>query len=308
MISIENDPPLAAAIAAVPEWEGLQIGVTPITTGITNRNFLIEAGDEAFVLRLAGKDTELLGIDREAECEAGRAAAAAGVGPEVYAWLPLHGSLITRFVSGAHIPEADLQLEPVLTSVVGSVRAFHACPPISAEFPVFRVVENYRRIATERGIRVPDAYEEAHAVADRIEVSFSDAPATPVPCHNDLLNANFLLDGDHVWIVDYEYAGMGDPFFDLGNLSINNGLTPPAVETLLRLYFGSVRDVHRARLNLMQLMSDFREAMWGVVQQSISELDVDYVAYARTHFDRLLANAHDDRFVEWIAAARSPVR
>ena len=124
-----------------------------------------------------------------------------------------------------------------------------------------------------------------------------------VPCHNDLLNANFLLDGDHVWIVDYEYAGMGDAFFDLGNLSVNNGLTPEAQEILLRLYFGRVRDVHRARLALMQLMSDFREAMWGVVQQGISTLDVDYVAYADTSLRAVADQRERRRFADWLAAA-----
>jgi thiamine kinase-like enzyme len=94
-----------------------------------------------------------------------------------------------------------------------------------------------------------------------------------------------------VWIVDYEYAGMGDPFFDLANLSVNNGLDAQAQEMLLRHYFGEVADAHRARLALMRLMSDFREAMWGVVQQAISTLDVDYVNYAERHFTRLLTNA-----------------
>jgi thiamine kinase-like enzyme len=303
-----NDPQLEAAIEAVPGWEGRQIGVTPITTGITNRNFLIEAGDEAFVLRLAGKDTDLLGIDRGAESEAGRAAAAAGVGPEIYAWLPQHACLVTRFVTGAHIPTEDLEREDVLTSVVGSIRAFHACPPISATFPVFRIVESYERIASDRGVAVPAAYDDAHAVAERIEAAFSAAPMPDSTCHNDLLNANFLRDGDHVWIVDYEYAGMGDPFFDLGNLSVNNGLPPEAQETLLALYFGRVADVHRARLALMRIMSDFREAMWGAVQQAISTLDVDYVEYATRHFARLLGNAADDRFDGWLGAARAPVR
>ena len=179
------------------------------------------------MLRLAGRDTELLGIDREAECEAGRAAAAAGVGPRrsmrelsrtSAAWSP--GSS-----PGASIPEADLQRETVLASVVGSLRAFHSCPPISSEFPVFRLVESYPRIASDReAVKIPGAYDDAHEVAARIEASFDAAPMTPATCHNDLLNANFLLDGDHVWIVDYEYAGMGDPFFDLGNLAVNNGL------------------------------------------------------------------------------------
>ena len=105
-------------------------------------------------------------------------------------------------------------------------------------------------------------------------------------CHNDLLNANFLLDGDHVWIVDYEYAGMGDLFFDLGNLSVNNGLTPQAPGDAAVAVLRRRHDVHRARLALMRVMSDFREAMWAVVQQGISTLDVDYVVVRRhrAHF------------------------
>jgi thiamine kinase-like enzyme len=302
------DPALEAAIAAVPGWEERHIGITPITAGITNRNFLIEADHEVFVLRLAGRDTELLGIDREAEWEAGRAAAAAGVGPEVYAFLPQHGCLVTRFVQGTHISEEALQREDVLASVVGSIRAFHACPPIRSSFPVFRIVEDYRRLAADRRVTIPNAYDDAHAAADRIEAAFGSVPMPPATCHNDLLNANFLLEGDHVWIVDYEYAGMGDPFFDLGNLSVNNGLGSQAQETILRQYFGRVEDVHRARLALMRIMSDFREAMWGVIQQAISTLEVDYVAYAETHFTRLLANVADEWFDDWLAAAAAPVR
>ena len=302
------DPALEAAIAAVPGWEGRHIGITPITAGITNRNFLIEADHEVFVLRLAGHDTELLGIDREAEWEAGRAAAAAGVGPEVYAFLPQYGCLVTRFVQGAHISEEDLQQQDVLASVVGSIRAFHACPAIRSSFRVFRIVQDYRRLAADRRVTIPAAYDDAHAAADRIEAAFNASPMPPATCHNDLLNANFLLEGDHVWIVDYEYAGTGDPFFDLGNLSVNNGLGSEAQETVLRLYFGHVEDVHRARLALMRIMSDFREAMWGVIQQAISTLDVDYVAYAETHFHRLLTNVDDERFDDWLAAAAAPVR
>ena len=142
-------------------------------------------------------------------------------------------------------------------------------------------------------------------MAGRIEAALARAPLPDTTCHNDLLNANFLREGNHVWIVDYEYAGMGDPFFDLGNLSINNGFSQPAQETLLRLSFGEVTDAHRARLGLMRIMSDFREAMWGVVQQGLSSLDFDYVAYAAKHFSRLLATAADVRFDDWLEAVAS---
>jgi thiamine kinase-like enzyme len=301
------DPDVEAAIEAVPDWNGLPATITPITAGITNRNFRVDVGDGSFVLRIAGRETELLGIDREAEFEAGRTAASVGVGPEVIAWLPEHSCLITRFVDGANIPEEDLQREDVLSSVVRSIRAFHASPPIRSRFPVFRIVERYQELASSRGVVVPPAFAEAHAVAERIERAFERAPMPLTTCHNDLLNANFLLEDDHTWIVDYEYAGMGDPFFDLGNLSINNGLSAEAQESLLRLYFLEVGDVHRARLALMRIMSDFREAMWGVVQQALSTLDFDYVDYADRHFARCLASGSDTLVGAWLEAGGAPV-
>jgi len=301
------DPPadLATAIEAVPGWSvGAVSAFSELTGGITNRNFKVEIGEEAFVVRLVDSDTALLGIDRAAEEEAGRAAAAAGVGPEVVAAAP--GALVTRFVDGTPIPHEDLGREEILASVMRSVRLFHACPPIGSAFPVFRIVERYRDLATSRGVPIPTAYEDAHALADRIGAAFARAPMPLITCHNDFLNANFLREGDHTWIVDYEYAGMGDPFFDLGNLSINNGLGPDAQELLLRLYFGDVDDGHRARLGLMRIMSDFREAMWGVAQQALSTLEFDYVDYADRHFARLLETAQDDRFEGWLRLAGSP--
>jgi aminoglycoside phosphotransferase (APT) family kinase protein len=303
--AMSEDPRLGPALAEV--WPGAPTTVTPIEAGITNRNFRVDVNDDVFVLRLAGADTELLGIDRDDEVEAGRVAAAAGVGPEVVAFLPELGCVVTRFVDGAPIPEERLGDPAVMRSVVASIRAIHGCPAIRATFPVFRIVERFRDTAAERGVTIPSAYDDAHEVAARIEVALSAAPAPLRTCHNDLLNANFLVDGDHTWIVDYEYAGMGDPFFDLGNLSVNNGLDDAAQGLLLAEYFGDVRDVHRGRLALMRIVSDFREAMWGVVQQAISKLDFDYVGYADRHFTRLLTNAADERVEGWMRAAASPI-
>ncbi len=299
---MRTDPRLDAVLERL--WPGREPTLTPLTAGITNANVKVELDGEAFVVRLPGLDTELLGIDRKAELEATRTAAAAGVGPEVVDFVD--GCLVTRFVPGEPISEEDLQRDHVLAKIVRSVRAIHAAPPIASTFPVFRIVEAYRDLAASRGVSIPDAYDVARTKAVRIERAFERHPMPPTTCHNDLLNANFLMDGDHVRIVDYEYAGMGDPFFDLGNLAINNGLGPDAQDTLLRLYFDDVRDVHRARLGLMRVISDFREAMWGVLQQGISTLDVDYVAYAEKHFGRMLENAADDRFDAWLEAAGGP--
>src|SRR6476661_474290 len=184
--AMSDDPRLEPALATV--WPGRATAVVPIEAGITNRNYRVEVDDETFVLRLAGTDTELLGIDREAEVEAGRVAAEAGVGPGVVAFEPDLGCIVTRFVGGDPIPEEELGNEGVMRSVVSSIRAIHGSRPIRATFPVFRIVEGFRDIAGDRGVRVPDDYQAAHAVTGRIEGAFAAAPAPLTTCHNDLLN------------------------------------------------------------------------------------------------------------------------
>jgi thiamine kinase-like enzyme len=125
-----------------------------------------------------------------------------------------------------------------------------------------------------------------------------------VPCHNDLLSANFICSDGRVWIVDWEYAGMGDRYFDLANLSINNGFGEDDDRRLLEAYFREPATAQRfAWLRLMRAMSDFREAMWGVVQTAASELDFDFAGYAAEHFERLMGTAADPRFEGWLEEA-----
>ena len=303
------EPDLAAAIEAVPAWAGLApAAVVPLTAGITNRNFRVDIGGASYVVRLPGQDTGLLGIDRGREWEATRAAAAAGVGPEAVAFLPESGVVVTRFLDAAPLPVEDLEREDVLARVVAAIRTLHAMPPIPGRFSPFRVVREYRRVAARRGVPIPSAYAVALEHAIEIETALRAVPRPPVPCHNDLLTANFLMRDDRVYLVDYEYAGMGDPVFDLGNFSIENDLSEDAQRTLLERYFGTVTSRALARLKLMRIMSDFREAMWSVVQQGISTLNVDYAAYAHRHFDRCLASAGDPRYRSWLATASSSTR
>jgi len=283
---------VAAAVERV--WPGRDARVEVLGGGITNHNLKVVIDGESFVLRVAGKGTGLLGIDRLVELAATQAAAALGLGPEVVAFVEPEGWLVTRFVEGA-VPPLERMREPgTLQHVARALRAFHGGPGIPGSFDSFRVVETYRQTALDRGGSVPEAYEWAHAIAARIEVQRStDAH---VPCHNDLLNANFLEDGERLWIVDWEYAGMGDRFFDLANFAINHELEDEASRAFLEAYFGELREVDGETLELMRFMSDFREAMWGVVQSAVSELDFDFDAYASEHFERLRRTAESPTF------------
>ncbi len=224
------------------------------------------------------------------------AAAGVGVGPEVTAFIRPEGYLVTRFITGSPVSDEAVHRPETLRRVADSLRRIHDGPAIPGLFVPLRIADAYRALAIERGVPIPPEYELAAAIGRRIELAFLSNPLELRPCHNDLLNANFIDDGARIRIIDWEYAGMGDPFFDLGNFSINHELTLDEDEVLLAAYDGDVRPARLARLTLMRVVSDFREAMWGVLQQGISSLDVDFVAYAAASFDRLLANVATGRF------------
>ena len=289
---------LVRAMQRVPELAGRELTLTQLSGGITNRNFRVDASgtSDQWVIRLAGNDTHLLGISREVEHAATVAAAGVGVGPEVTAFIRPEGYLVTRFIVGSPVPDEAVRRPETLRRVADSLRRIHDGPAIPGLFVPLRICEAYRALAIERGVRIPAAYDEAAAIGRQIERAFLADPIELRPCHNDLLNANFIDDGTRIRIIDWEYAGMGDPFFDLGNFSINHELTRAQDRILLEAYDGAVRPDRLARLTLMRIVSDFREAMWGVLQQGVSTLDVDFDGYATTRFERLLANAADSRF------------
>ena len=278
--------------------------LTPLDGGITNRNFKVNMGGRAYVVRVPGKDTSLLGIDRGTERDSGELASGLGIAPKVVAMGTDPAYLVTEFVEGETLTPERLREPENLESVATALRALHSSGAhLNKSFDSFRVVEEYARTASERGVDVPEAYKEAHGHSTRIEAALSGPEHEHVPCHNDLLAANFIR-GDRFWVVDWDYAGMGNRYFDLGNFTVNNELDEAEIATFLRDYFQEEPGERRAAtLMLFRFMSDFREAMWGVVQKGISDLDFDFDDYALKHFSRMHdASAHPD-FERWLEQA-----
>jgi thiamine kinase-like enzyme len=294
-------PELADIIARLePELGALEGDPRPLDGGITNRNYKLRLGGEDLVLRLCDHGAEVLGIDRSTEEIASRRAAAEGIAPPVVAFLADVPALVTRWLPGGDVALEEMRTPGVLAQVAGMLRRLHATPALPTPFAIFRLVEEQRALADG----LPDSYERLLALAHRIEAAASGPEHVPVSCHNDLLTANFVRDGARVCIVDWEYAGMNDRYFDLGNLSVNNGFDAEHDRTLLELYFEEpVTEARFASLQLFRIVSDFREAMWGAVQLRRSELDFDYAAYANEHFTRLERAASDPRVEEWLAVA-----
>jgi thiamine kinase-like enzyme len=300
-------PELTEAIARLSALLGpRQGGVLQLEGGITNRNFRVNFGGTDYVVRLPGKDTALLGIDREAERLATKKAAELGLGPNVAAMLDEPPCLVTGFVESRAVAAAEVREPEALASIGRGLRAFHESGlELPTDFYVSEITSGYAEIASERGVLLPDAYDDARDCARKVTKAVRRDPEhEPLPCHNDLLTANFLHDGRRMLIVDWEYAGMGDRYFDLGNFAVNNELGDAEEERLLEAYFGEPPTARRkAALKLFRFMSDFREGMWGVVQTAVSDLDFDFRGYADKHFARLAATIEDERFRRWLKEA-----
>jgi thiamine kinase-like enzyme len=260
----------------------------PLDGGITNRNFRARFGGRDYVIRLPGKDTSLLGIDRSAERQANECAAALGVAPAVAAMLDDPQALVTGFVQGEQMTAEMLREPGALAEVARSMRSVHESgSTVPSRFDSFRLVEEYAATAAERGVELPAAYAAAHGRSQAIEAALEGPEHQPVLCHNDLLAGNFLR-GGRIWLVDWEYAGMGDRYFDLANFAVNNELNAAQQQAFLDFYWHDDPPADSlADLKRMMFMSDFREAMWGVVQSGISDLDFDFDDYAAKHFARL---------------------
>jgi thiamine kinase-like enzyme len=269
--------------------------------GITNRNFRVALGESEYVVRRPGKDTDLLGIDRAAERLANGAAAELGIAPAVAA--SLEQCLVTEYVLSSPLSAQDVA--SAAAEIAVALRAFHESDVLlPVRFHVPDLLLSYAAIVRARGGELPAQYAEVQAVAERIDAAL--ALQEPRPCHNDLLTSNMIRahEAERILIVDWEYAGMGDPRFDLGNLSVGNEFDEAADDALIGAYYGEpADDARRAALKLMRVLSDAREAAWGVVQAEISELEFDFIGYAQPFFDRVHATSTDPQFDQWIGVA-----
>ncbi len=294
------------AIARVPAWKDASgLTVTPIDGGITNKNYRVDHGDDSYVVRIVGANTDLLGINRDHEYAANLAAGKLGIAPQVFYFIQPEGCLVTRFIKGKPLPPAELKLPENLRMVARMLKNFHSLPPIPGVFWVPQIVKDYARIARQYHITFPDNFDWLIDCLEEAEAAFARDPLPQRPCHNDLLNENFLVENEHIYILDWEYAGMGDLYFDLANLSVNHEFSDEEDQLLLSFYFGEVSSMNWARLKVMRIISDYRESMWGLVQIGISELDFDFRGYADKHFNRLTSNLSDPRWQEWLSIIKS---
>ena len=264
-----------------------KVDPVPVGGGITNQNFVVENNGERFFVRI-GDDIPEHGVMRFNEAAASRAAAAAGISPAVVHQAP--GALVLRFIDGRTFTEADVQKPENLERIVALVRRCHSDIPKyfrgpALTFWVFQVLRDYAATLNEGGSRMLGELPHLLDIASQLEHAVG--PVDLVFGHNDLLAANFIDDGERLWLVDWDYAGFNSALFDLGGLASNNTLTPGQEDWLLETYFESpVTDTLRRQYAAMKCASLLRESLWSMVSEIHSTLDFDYVAYTTENLKR----------------------
>ena len=295
----EEQSELQQIIHAIPALAGVK--ETPQRLGgLTNRVYAF--GD--FVLRVPGKGTEEY-INRTNEVVMAKAAAAAGVSPQVIHADPNSGIMVTR-----RVVATTMSPEKFRTTSDAVARAGHALAKLhrsSGSFPsrfeLFAVMEDYFKILVSKNYALPDGYQHAMQEAHAIRNTLAKHPVPLVPCHCDPLCENFLDDGKLMWIVDWEYGGMNDPMWDLGDLSVEGSFTPEQDLELIHAYFGGTASpADGARMVIYKAMCDLLWALWGLIQHANKNPAEDFAAYAANRFKRCKDLMATKDFAQHIAA------
>ena len=282
--------PVLAEIKAAPQRLG----------GLTNRVYAV--GD--YVLRIPGMGTEEY-INRANEVVMAREAATAGVSPQVVHADAKSGIMITRRVLGVTMSPEKFKTDAGSVARAGQALAklHHSNGSFPSRFELFAVMNDYFKILVTKNYILPDGYQDAMKEAEIIRNTLAQGPAPLVPCHCDPLCENFLDDGKRMWIVDWEYGGMNDPMWDLGDLSVEGAFTPAQDEVLIHAYFGGpASSADYGRMVIYKAMCDLLWALWGLIQHANNNRAENFANYAANRFNRCKALMAIPEFSQHMAA------
>jgi thiamine kinase-like enzyme len=300
-----NDAQLDALLDRLPVLAGRQRRLEDLPGGLTNRNVKITTSDAVYVARCSDTSSNLLGIDRDNEYFNSRAAERAGVGAPVIDYRPDLGILLIGYLEGTTLTSDDFSRPGVLAKVARGCRTLHGGPRFRNDFDMFVLQPAYLKILQDNGFRLPPDYLEYADHFESIRAALAEENPVTVPCHNDLLAANFVEDGDRVWLIDYEYSGNNDACFELGNIWSDNRLTTEQLEELVTNYFGRPIRSRLARARLQGTVSQYGWTLWGCIQNGSSALEFDFWAWAMERYENAVEEFKGPDFARMLDDVRT---
>jgi thiamine kinase-like enzyme len=268
--------------------------VTELSGGLTNRNLKISTASGDYVARISSNKSSLLAIDRRSEYENSKIAAGIGVGAPVFDYLPDFGLLVIGYIPGKTYSELDVSNN--LSKIANTCNQLHKAQSFTRDFDMFVIQANYQKLVTESGFRFPNGYHQYAPHLSRMKAALAVLDEGRVPCNNDLLPANFIDDGDKLWLIDYEYSGNNDACFELGNIWSEAKLPLSALEELVTAYYGGPRPDKLARAWLFALLAKYGWTLWASIQSSVSDIDFDFWQWGMEKFEDVEKSFASTRF------------
>lgn len=277
--------------------------VEALPGGLTNLNLKVSSPNGVFVVRVSRGGEDLLGIVRDAEHHNTRAAATAGVAAPVVEYRPDLGVLVIDYIPGVTFSNDSFSAPGALQRVASSLRILHGGPRFVGDFDMFSRQRGYLAVVRENGFWVPDGYEEYDEQFQSVRRALAVRPEPTVPCNNDLLAANFVDDGDKLWLIDYEYSGNNDPCFELGNIAAECALDGDQLDELVTAYYSGPLRPQIARARLQSLVSPYGWSLWGAIQAARGTLDFDFRSWGQERFEKAAAGFSSPGFGQLLAEA-----
>ncbi len=290
-------------VTKIPEWNGKNISITPLSGGLTNSNFKVEVDGTPYFVRVPGASTELLAIDRANEYHNTKAASEAGVAPKIFFHLPEYNVMVIEFLNGKTMSKDSLNESGQPTRMAQAIKRLHAGERFLLDFNMFRLTEYYLSLCRDRAIKIPDGYRERMLTVSAIEEAMNVKPLATVPCNNDLLAENYIDDGNQLWLIDYEYSGNNDPTFELGNTCQEMQFSDSQISEVCAAYFGEATPAMIARMKLNMIMSDVGWGLWAAIQANISTIDFDFWGWAIERWGRAEEKMDSGEFEGWLSEA-----
>ena len=287
-------------VTKIPEWNGKDIVIDPLSGGLTNSNFKVTVDGVPYFVRVPGASTDLLAINRDNEVHNSKAAFVAGVGPKVLHHLPEYNVMVLEFLNGKTMSKDSLNEPGMPSRMAEAIKKLNEGPRFLLDFNMFRLTEYYLSLCKERDIKIPDGYLDRIPTIERIEKAMNVNPLETVPCNNDLLAENYIDDGEQLRLIDYEYSGNNDPTFELGNTCQEMQFNDEQIAEVCAAYFGEVKPNMIARMKLNMIMSDVGWGLWAAIQAKISTIDFDFWGWAIERWGRADEKMASKDFDGWL--------
>jgi thiamine kinase-like enzyme len=285
MATPDDDAILRDVVARVPGLARVSdLNVTRLIGGLTNRTYLVGVGGSQYVIRIAGDNGPLLGIDRVREKEVISIVEAAGIMPHVSAFILPDGHSATQFIAEAHALSIDEFTSPaMIPRLAAKLRDVHSLGHVERIFDPFAEIERWMNLIASKGTPLPSRLEPLlELVAASKALRTRQLDHEMVLCHNDPYHLNFLDNGS-LWLVDWEYAGMNNPMYDLAGIGYT--LDDEGRDLLLETYFGSATPEARHDLEALIPVCLCWNVVWSLVQINGGLGGFDYFSYAEELLD-----------------------